>query len=184
MKHSLPALAIGLTAILTFTATADATVPGRVDFGHFTAPSKGGEFVEVNLKGNLLSIAAKFAEKSDPEISKLVKSVSAIRVNVIGLDDRNRADTEARVEEIRRQLFKDGWERTVVAQEPDHDVGIFLKTRGEESVEGIVVTVVDAHQQVVLVNIVGDIRPEKLAEVGERFGIDPIKQLGKSMEKK
>ena len=31
--------------------------------------------------------------------------------------------------------------------------------------------------QAVLVNIVGDIRPEKLAMVGEKFDIGPLKEL-------
>jgi hypothetical protein len=56
--------------------------------------------------------------------------------------------------------------------------------RGPEAVEGVVVTVLDGKKQAVLINIVGDIRPEKLGAIGERFNIDPLKQLGKGLETK
>jgi len=56
------------------------------------------------------------------------------------------------------------------------------KMHGSESVEGLVVTVLQGNKEAVLVNVVGDIRPEKLAMIGERFGIEPLKQVGKQLE--
>ena len=80
-----------------------------------------------------------------------------------------------------------GWERVVAVSEKDQDVGIYLKTRGQDAVEGLVVTVIENGKQAVLVNIVGDIRPEKLADLGEKLGIEPLKNLhqtsGKHAEK-
>jgi len=56
-----------------------------------------------------------------------------------------------------------------------------MKTRGPEAVEGIVVTVLEDKGHAVFVNLVGDIRPDKLNTVGERFNIEPLKHLpGKS----
>jgi hypothetical protein len=63
-------------------------------------------------------------------------------------------------------------------------VAVFLKTRGDESVEGLAITVIGANNQAVLVNIVGDIRPEKVAMIGERFNIEPLKKVGQTLEKK
>ena len=50
-----------LAASLCLTARAES--PGVVDFGKFTAPGKGGEFVEVNVRSNLLTFAAQLVEK-------------------------------------------------------------------------------------------------------------------------
>jgi hypothetical protein len=89
-----------------------------------------------------------------------------------------------RVKAIRSQLDGDGWERIVTAQQKTQDVGVYLKTRGPETVEGVVVTVLDGNKQAVLINVVGDIQPEKLGILGDRFNIDPLKKLGQKAERK
>jgi hypothetical protein len=71
----------------------------------------------------------------------------------------------------------------VAVQQKNQDVGIYAKLRGEEAVEGVVVTVLEANREAVLINIVGDIKPEKLAVVGERFNIEPLKKLGPLLKK-
>ncbi len=150
---------------------------GPVDFGTFTPPTGHGDFVEVNIKGNLLAMASRLAEKEEPEAAEMLKSIHSIHVRVIGLDDGNRASTEKRLAEIRSQLEEKGWEKNVTVKQEDTDVAIYSKLRGQEAVEGLVVTVIDNHQQAVLVNIVGDIRPEKLVSLGEHFDIEPLKKL-------
>jgi ATP sulfurylase len=102
---------------------------------------------------------------------------------VIGLDDKNRADVVERVKTIRDELDAKGWERVVSVQQKNEDVGIYLKTRGGEVVEGLVITVLDGKGEAVLINIVGDIKPEKLATVGERLNIDPLKKFGPALKK-
>ena len=158
--------------------------PGYVDFGRFSAPASGGEFVEVNVKANLISMVARLAEKQEPEAAELLRGLQMVRVNVIGLDDENRADVQKRVAKIRSDLDGHGWERVVTSQKKDEDVAIFLKMRGSEAVEGLVVTVVEGNRQAVLVNIVGDIKPEKIAVVGERLNIEPLKKIGQAIDKK
>jgi hypothetical protein len=152
--------------------------PGAVDFGKFTPPSAGGEFVEVHIRSNLINMAARLAEKAEPSIADMLRGLKLIRVNVIGLGDENGADVKKRVTKIREDLDAQGWERVVMARQAREDVCVYVKTRGEEAVEGVVVTVIEADRQAVLVNVVGNLRPEKLAEVGERFNIEPLKKLG------
>src|SRR4029077_13337054 len=77
---------------------------GQVDFGKFNLSGNDGEFVEVQIKSNLLSLAARLVEKQEPEAAKLVRSVELIRVNVIGLTDANRAETVKHVRQIRHDL--------------------------------------------------------------------------------
>ena len=42
----------------------------------------------------------------------------------------------------------------------------------------------DGKKEAVLVNIVGDLKPEKLAMIGERFNIEPLKKAAGALEKK
>ncbi|MGE3310184.1 MAG: DUF4252 domain-containing protein [Limisphaerales bacterium] len=157
---------------------------GFVDFGKFTPPTGGGQFVEVNIKSSLIGLAARLAESAEPDVADLLRKLHAIRVNVIGVDDANRAELGERLARIRTELDAKGWERIVTVQEKNQEVGVYLRQRGEEAIEGVVVTVLEPNKEAVLVNVVGDIRPEKIAELGERFGIDPLKKLGAATRKK
>lgn len=185
MKHSLrsPFGLAALAAALCLHLHAANPPAGEIDFGKFTPPGGGGEFVEVNLKSNLISIVAKLTEKQEPDVSDLLRSVKSVRVNVIGLDDGNRTDVEQRVKAVRAELDSQGWERIVTAQEKDQDVGVYVKTRGDEAIEGVVVTVLEGRREAVLVNVVGDIKPEKIALLGEKLNIDPLKKVGKKVKK-
>ncbi len=155
---------------------------GQVDFGKIT-PADNGEFVEVQIKSNLLSLAAQLVEKQDPATAKLIRSVELIHVNVIGLTDANRADTVKHIRQIRHDLEAQGWEQNVAVQEKNgEDVGIYTKTRGGEALAGLVITVIEPKDEVVLVNIVGDIRPDQVAMLGEKLNIEPLKGLGAALK--
>ena len=186
MKYSHgPILALtALLACAPIQTQAGDNPPGFVDFGKFSAPASGGEFVEVNVRANLISMMARMAEKHEPEAAEILRGLQLVRVNVIGLDDENRAEVQKRIAKIRADLDGHGWERVVISQKKDEDVGVHLKMRGAEAVEGLVVTVLQGNRQAVLINIVGDIKPEKLAMVGERLNIEPLKKVGEAIEKK
>ena len=157
--------------------------PGQVDFGKFTPSGDGAEFVEIQINSNLLSLAAQMVEKQSPEVAKLVRSVELIHVNVIGLTDTNRADVLKRVRQIRHDLDAQGWEHNVVVQEKDgQDVGVYTKTRGGEALAGLAITVIDPKDEVVLINIVGDIRPDQVAALGDKLDIKPLKKIGATLK--
>ena len=170
------AIVTTMFSVTTLHAETKATSPGHIDFGEFTAP-KDGQFVEVNIQGNLINMVARLTEDSEPEVAKILRGLKSVRVNVIGLNEDNSEEIKARVKSVRAQLSAAGWERIVTVKDKNEDVGVFMKLKGAEAVEGIAVTVLDEGGEAVFVNIVGDIRPEQIAEVGERLNIDPLKKL-------
>lgn len=166
-----------LTVMLAAPARTAEPSTAQIDFGTFNPPASGGEFVEVHIRSNLIAMAARLAEKAEPQVAEVIRGLKLIRVNVVSLDDSNRAAVGDRIKAVRGQLDAQGWERIVTAQKQNEDVGVYLKTQGDEAIEGIVVTVVEGTREAVLVNIVGNLRPEKLALIGERFDIEPLKHL-------
>lgn len=177
LRSSLAAAVFGAA----LTASSFAAEPaGYVDFGKFNAAA-GREFVEVNLQSGLLKFAAKVAAAEEPEAAELLRSISHVRVNVIGLDDTNRGATVERIEKIRADLEKQGWEKIVTVREGDDkggdDVAVYMKAKGEEAIEGLVVTVIERRGEAVLVNIVGDIRADQLAKLGEHLDVKPLRKL-------
>lgn len=184
---TLRSLAVVGAAILSVTLAgnlrAESLPPGQVDFGSFSPPESGGEFVEVNITSGLIGLAAKFVEKEDAEIARVIKGLHLIKVNVIGLDDQNRPELEKRMQKVRKELDGKGWERIVTAQKQTQNVGVYLKMQGSETVQGLVVVVNDGNKQAVFVNVVGDIKPEQLSMIGDKFHIEPLKQLVPQAEK-
>ncbi len=177
----LPLAALG--ALLFTVALPAAETAGTVDFGKFS-PSGDAQFVEVDIKSNLINMVARLAETQEPEIARFLRNIQGVRVNVIGLTDENRTDTKGRIESVRSQLTGKGWDRIVTVKESNEDVGVFIKLRGEEAVEGVVVTVINGDREAIFVNIVGDIKPEQIAKLGETLHIDPLKEIGRKIESK
>jgi hypothetical protein len=180
MKTSLCPL-IGLATLvgaLALSLPAAGSDPGLVDFGAFDPPDDGSQFVEIQIKGNLINMVSRLARASEPEAADLLSKLRLIRVNILGLTDANRDQIVDRMRQLRGRLEVSGWDRVVTAQDPSGaDVAVYLKLRGDEAVEGVVVTVLDGGKQAVFVNIAGDLRPEQLATVGERFNIEPLKNI-------
>jgi hypothetical protein len=156
--------------------------PGYVDFGKL-ASSKDGEFVEVQVSSNLLSLAAQFVEKQEPDAAKLLRSVQLVRVNVIGITDENRDALQKQFKTIGQQLEAKGWDCNVkVRGKNGEDVGVYTQTRGGTALAGLALTVQDA-ERVVLANVVGDIKPEQVAALGESLNIKSLKEAGDALKK-
>ena len=156
-----------------------AAEPGYVDLGTFK-PTDGCQFVEVNVHSSLLKLASMFADHDNHDAAELIRNLKHVRVNVIGYNDQTRADLAKRVEDIRRDLVAQGWSQAVTVREPnkDQDVAIYVKTAGDDTVEGLLVTVMDPDEkQAVLVNVVGNIKPEQIAALGRQMHIEPLAQL-------
>ena len=151
-------------------------LPGQVDFGQLT-PASNAEFVDVNVPGSLISLAAKFVEKQEPDVAKLLNGIKMVRVNVLGLTDQNRADVEARAKAVSANLRSSGWEKLVTVMNEGQDVGVYLKMDEKSTIQGLTVVVFDGKKEAVFVNIVGDVRPEQLTMLGERLQIEPLKKL-------
>jgi hypothetical protein len=177
------ALAAILCAGATLPSLADQLLPGQVDFGSFSPPKGGGQFVEVNVPTALINLASQIVAKDQPEVAKFLNGLKLVKVNVIGLDEENRPDLVKRAQKIRRDLTGNGWERVVTVQEKDQDVSVFLKLDDKGVVQGLAAVVIDGKDQAVFANVVGEIKPEQLAMLGDKFHIKPLKDLGNATEK-
>jgi len=181
LRSSLAAATLSL-ALTTFSSASE-TESGAIDIGQLM-PSAKGQFVEVNLSTAMLKFAARIAARHEPETAELIRGLKSIRVNVVGMDDSNRASTVEQIESVRRKLEKDGWTKMVTVREKDDgdNVDIHVKQRGEESIDGLVVTVIDKKGEAVFVNIVGNINADQIAKIADKFDIDPLKKVHLKIE--
>ncbi len=178
-------VAATLSLALTTFASAAEVETGAIDIGQLM-PSAKGKFVEVNLSPALLKFAARIAAKQEPETAELIRGLKSIRVNVVGLDDSNRAATTEQIEGVRRKLETQGWTKMVTVREGagGDNVDIHVKQHGEESIDGLVVTVIDRNGEAVFVNIVGNINADQLATIADKFDIEPLRKIHTKMDAK
>ena len=180
MKHLLASTLLATTLSLAPSLLAATTdEPGYVDFGKLSA-APHSQFVEVNLQSGLLKFAAKIAAAHEPDAAELLKNIRHVRVNVVGLDESNKATILERMESIRADLAGKGWEKIVTVREAKgdggDDVAIFMKS-DDDTIQGIVVTVLEKKGNAVFVNVVGNIRAEELARLGEKLDLKPLRDL-------
>jgi hypothetical protein len=177
--------AAGFAAALSVSAFAAESEPGFVDLGKLM-PAAKGDYVEVNLSAAMLKFAAKLASRQEPEAAALIGNLKRVRVNVVSLDDSNREGAIKHIEGIRRKLEGDGWTQMVTVREKNDgsNVDVHVKQRGDEVIEGLVVTVIDDKGEAVLVNIVGNISADQIAKVAENLNIEPLQHVRVKMNKK
>lgn len=177
-------VAAGFAAALTAQSFAAETEPGYVDIGQLV-PAAKGEFVEVNLSPGMLKFAARIASKQEPEAAALLSNLKRVRVNVVSLDDSNRESTIEQFEGIRRKLEAQGWTQMVTVRERDggDNVTVHAKQRGDDIIEGLVVTVIDGKGEAVFVNIVGNISADQIATIAENLDIQPLKNVRMKVKK-
>ena len=183
LRFSIAAAIVSL-ALTTFASAADSEA-GAVDIGQLM-PSAKGQFVEINLSPAMLKFVARIAAKQEPETAELIRNLKSIRVNVVAMDDSNRASTVDRIESVRRKLEGEGWTKMVTVRERDNgdNVDVHVKQRGEEAIDGLVVTVLDRKGEAVFVNIVGNINADQLATIADKFDIEPLRRVHMKIEAK
>lgn len=176
LRSSLAAATFSL-ALIGAARAADAE-PGYVDIG-LLIPSTKGEFVEINLSPAMLKFAAKIAAHHEPEAAELVGNLKRIRVNVVGMDDANRAGTVEQIEAVRRKLDEQGWTKMVTVREKNDgdNVDIHVKQRSEDAIDGLVITVIDRKGEAVFVNIVGNISADQIGKLAEKLDIEPLRKV-------
>ena len=186
MKQNSLRTAAAVVAFSIAAFTAQAASPGYVDIGKFKA-TDGCQFVEVNVHAPLLKFASAFVGKDEPEVAELIRAIKHVRVNVVGFNEKTRDETTSRVEGVRHELSSQGWTEMVTVKEAEgtENVAVFVKMAENDSIEGLVVTVIDSgKKEVVFVNLVGNINPEQLATLGKRLNIDPLAHLTVKLNRK
>jgi len=136
--------------------------------------AKASETVEVNLDGNLLTLAARFLDDRNGDEAKakaILKDIKGIYVRSFTFD---KADgyTMADVEMVRSQASGTGWQKIVDVRKTGENVGVYLKSTGDK-VDGLVVLSAEKREFTV-VQIVGSIDPAQLRDLSGKFGIPRI----------
>jgi Domain of unknown function (DUF4252) len=137
--------------------------------------AKASQTVDVNIDERLMRITAKFLSDDDADEKKvkaLVNGVKGIYVKRFEFADDGQYSA-ADLETIRAQLRGPGWSRLVgVASKKDGNLEVYLLLEGEK-VGGLAVLHTD-DRELTVVNIVGPVDLDKLAELDGQLGIPDL----------
>ena len=113
---------------------------------------------------------ARFVTRDDPEIAPLLRDLQAVRVYIYEVDgDLERVHT--RMEGVRERLIRTGWNQVVAVREDGELVNALVKLDEHGTLRGMAVVVQDG-EDLVLVNLIGKIRPESFSALMAGLDID------------
>lgn len=121
--------------------------------------------IDVNLSGAMLRLVSGATEEGDPEFSSLMSGLLRIRVLVGRPSDADSASIASALDDAASRLEADGWQAIVKIRDGYENIRLLVRDSGE-TIEGLTVLMGDGDEEVVLVNIVGEIDPEALGRLG------------------
>ena len=135
---------------------------------------KAVDTVDIRIDGSLLLMASKFlrGDKADEAaVKEIVQALKGVYVKGVEFDKEGEY-SDADVESVRQQLSAPGWERIVgVRSKRDgENVEVFLMINNDAVIEGIGVLIAEP-KQIMVVNVVGPLDPEKINNLRGHFGI-------------
>lgn len=142
-------------------------LPGYVDFGELQN-FYGEPKVMINIGSMLLGFMGA-AAKDDPDAAALLDGLKGVRVNVYATDGEL-APAMDKVQQVKNLLAGQAWEPIVQVNEEGEQVQVFMKA-DDTGMQGLTVMAVNG-EEAVFVNILGQIDPEKIGEVMEKFDVD------------
>ena len=137
--------------------------------------AKASKSVDVNIGGPLLRMASKvFDDKDEDErkVKQLLAGITGVYVRNFEFETDGQF-TAADVEPIRTQLRGPGWTRMVdVKSKKDGNVEVYVLMNGER-VAGLTV-LSSENRELTVVNIVGPVDLDKLADLEGHLGIPEL----------
>jgi hypothetical protein len=143
--------------------------PGYAAFG-FQGP---GTHREMGLSlGPLPLGVARWFVGDDPDIGPMVDGLRAARVYVYEIADAQRVSQ--RIAATQSDLMADGWQPIVTVREDGDRVAVLTHANHRGDLRGMAVIVQDS-EDLVLVNLIGDIHPERFNDYMAKLGVDAPK---------
>jgi hypothetical protein len=145
--------ACGLTAPRSSDGYADLETLGMRDTDRVMSPSIGPA---------LLHFAASHID-DDPETRELLRGLDGVRIRIYEIDgDAGKVAT--RIDNMSRHLQDDGWEPVMLIREEDEATHMLLRTV-DGQICGMTVLVSDGESEAVVINLMGEIKPQQFGEV-------------------
>lgn len=176
-NHSIKFILV-LLFLLATTVVANAQQDARLHFEKLNSlENKAQDVVEVNIDGKLLDLAkrvlVKVNDKDAKKVGQAISGLKGIYVRVFNFANENEYNL-ADVEEIRSQLRTPGWEKLANVRSKKNNQKVDVYTMFTGDVMSGVAVVISESKSVALVNVIGPIDIDLLAEMSGKLNIPKI----------
>jgi hypothetical protein len=168
-----PVLTLALGAALAATLWAQ-----QFKFNLDHLASKASDSVDLSLNSSMLQFAGKFFDGKDPDEAKVKKLIGGIEgIYIKSFEFKNEgAYLPADLERVRSQLKAPEWSRIVGIKSSGESENIEVWVRNENGKVSGVAILASEPRQLTVVNLVGNIDLDSLADLGGHFGIPKMKK--------
>lgn len=135
--------------------------------------------VDIDLRGSMAQIVAAATSKEDPEFSAAMEKIQRIRVQVGTPEGRDPAMLRSTIEGAVADLEQAGWYRMVAVRDED-EVVYLMALENSGIIQGLTALVQDGDEEIVLVNIAGEMSPEMIGSLISN--IDQLEGLTAELE--
>jgi hypothetical protein len=154
---------------------ADAS-PGALPFDQLEIFSRNDLTTEINLDGAILKLVSSASDDDDPEFSRLVSGLEAIRVQVAPLTAGNPEKVRAKLDQAVHWLESKGWTAVVRTKEKGEETYIYTK-QVKGVMVGLTVLSFELGKEASVVNIVGRLDPAQLGRIGRGFHVHQLDKI-------
>jgi len=171
IRYSLKLIPLLLFAFALSTKAQDA----RLHFEHLTGlETKARDVVEVNIDGKVLDLAKRVLVKvNDPDAKKVGQAIGGLQaIYVRAYTFENAGEyNPGDIDQIRAQLQGPGWQRlaNVRSKKDNQKIDVYTMFTGD-TMSGVAV-IMSQDKAVALVNVIGPIDIDLLAELGGKLNI-------------
>jgi hypothetical protein len=116
----------------------------------------------LTIGPTLLHFAATHLD-DDPETQNLLRNLDGVRIRIYEIK-HNTDKVASRIADMRSKLRQSGWEPVMLVREEGEQTHLLVKMR-EDHILGLTLLVMDGDSEVVMINLMGEIRPQNLSNV-------------------
>lgn len=127
--------------------------------------------MEVNVEGALMRLVEAASRQEDPELADLLARLDGVFVLGYELAPHSRQDFDELATGMGDDLRADGWTLLVRFSDAVENTHMFVRMDGDSVAGMVVMSVEEGSDQAVFVNIVGEIDPEQIGRIGQKFRI-------------
>ena len=164
-------------AILILTLSACGITAPRSNDGYANLDSPGmadtDRTMSLSLGPKTLRFAARFLD-DDPETQALLRSLDGVRVRIYEVHGDSGRITQ-NFEHMGNKLNKDGWDPVMLVREEGELVQMYAKA-SDAGIQGLTIVSAD-NEEVVVVNVMGDIDPRYYRDVMVALEVDDAPEV-------
>lgn len=166
-----------ILTLTTFMLSSCGITASRSNEGYANLDSPGisdtNRTMSLSLGKTTLRFAARFLDE-EPETQVLLRSLDGVRIRIYEVNgDTNRIAQN--FEHMGNKLSQDGWQPVMLVREEGELVQMFSKASAH-GVQGLTIVSAD-DEEVVVVNVMGDIKPEHFSDVMVALDVDDAPEV-------